>query len=319
MLGRAVRGILFLAALAFVIKTAWTLGQAWDSHAIALAPAWLPLALTLNSAALFCQGMAFLRLLESWLGQTLKSGPALSVHFASQLARYTPGKVGLPGVRLAGVRALGGSKELVLSATIVEVLVWLTVGGLVGLTLFSLDPFAIVTKGSSLHFALLALPLPLAALVLSFGRMSWSSVRAILIRTRLPLATRLTAPRGESPVTPIASFAWFLAHWLLIIATGATLCLAIRGPLSAAIPSGVTLVLAIVLGFLAVFAPGGVGIREAVLATCAAPFVGLKEATVLGILARTVSLAAELSLWGAFRLAVAKQNQGPKPDGTEPR
>lgn len=306
MIGRALRAVLFLAALAFVLKTAWELSRAWDSQPVSLVPAWLALAVALNSASLYCQGVAFLKLLESWLGRELDRVPALSVHFASQLARYTPGKVGLPGVRLAGVSALGGSKEQVLSATIIEVLVWLIVGCFVALSLFAIHPFALITQGSPLHFALLSLPLPLGALALMAGRMPWSSVRAWIHRLRLPFAARLSGARDESPLAPNASFAWFLAHWLLIVLTGAAVCLALRGAWSAAIPSGVTLVLAIVLGFLALFAPGGVGIREAALAACAAPLVGAKEATLLGILARAVSLTSELLLWSAFRIAVAR-------------
>lgn len=309
MFARALRGILFLAALAFVVKTAWELSQAWDSHAVALAPSWLGLALVLNTGALLCQAMAFMALLESWLGRTLTKAPALSVYFASQLARYTPGKVGLPGVRLAGVGALGDSKEQVLSATIMEVLAWLAVGGLVALTLFSIDPFALVARGSLLHFGLLALPIPLAALTIVAARMRWSKVRSFMTRYRVPLVTRLSGPRPESPLAATSALVWFVAHWLLIILTGAAVCLAIQGPLSAALPSGITLVLAIVLGFLALFAPGGVGIREAVLAACAAPLVGAKEATVLGVLARAVSLGAELALWGGFRLTVAQKNR----------
>lgn len=313
MVGRALRTILFLAALAFVVKTGLDLSRAWDSHAVALDSAWLVAGLFVNALSLVCQGLAFVALLESWLGQELSKTRALSVFFASQLARYMPGKVGLPGARLVGANDLGGSKEQVLTATVVEVLLWLAVGGLCALAFFVSDPFAWVSRGSFPHAALIVILPPLAALALWIGSRRWSSIRALIARASAPLAARLAGPRPESPVAPLTTFLWFTAHWLLIILTGALLCLAIRGPVSAALPSGVTLVIAIVLGFLSLFAPGGVGIREAVLAACAAPLVGAKEAAVLGVLARAVSLGAELVLWAGFRLAAARRIRASEP------
>lgn len=303
-LGRVLRGLLFLAALAFVLKTASDLAQAWDSHAIRVDGRWLSLALVLNAVALYVQGLAYLAILSSWLGRPLERRPALSVFFASQLARYTPGKVGLPGVRVANVSALGGSKQQVLVGTIVEVLVWLSVGGVTGLLFFAAFPFVWITRGSLPQFLLLGLSILLSVIGLKWAALSWSQVRRLISRFIPVLLARLDGPRDVSPLAPSSSIGWFFAHWVLTILTGGALCLAIQGPLAAAIPAGTTLVLAIVLGFLSLFAPGGVGIREAVLAACAAPLVGAKEATVLGILARIISLVAEVLLWAGSRILV---------------
>lgn len=301
-LGRVLRGILFVAALAFVLKTASDLSRAWDSHAVQVKGVWLTVALGLNLAALYVQGLAYLAILSSWLGQPLDRRPALSVFFGSQLARYTPGKVGLPGARIAGVAALGGSKQQVLVSTIVEVLVWLSVGGVTGILFFAASPFVWITSGSALQFALLGLSILLSALGFKLAALNWAQVRRLVARLVPPLVSRLDGPKDTSPLAPPSSVGWFIAHWVLTILTGGALCLAIGGAMSAAIPAGTTLVLAIVLAFLSFFAPGGVGIREAVLAACAAPLVGAKEATVLGILARIISLVAEVLLWVGSRL-----------------
>ncbi len=301
-LGRVLRGLLFLAALAFVLKTAYGLSQAWGSHAIQVDGTWLGVALALNSAALYAQGLAFLAILSSWLGRPLDRKPALSVFFASQLARYTPGKVGLPGVRLAHVTALGGSKQQVLVGTIVEVLVWLSVGGLTGVLFFAAFPFVWIAPGTTPQFVLVGLSILLSVLGFKLAALNWALVRRFVSRLIPSFVPRLDGPKDTSPLAPPSSVGWFLAHWVLTIATGGALCLAIHGPVAVAIPAGTTLVLAIVLGFLSLFAPGGVGIREAVLATCAAPLVGAKEATVLGILARIVSLVAEILLWAGSRI-----------------
>ena len=52
--------------------------------------------------------------------------------------------------------------------------------------------------------------------------------------------------------------------------------------------------LAWIVGFLAVFAPGGMVVREATFAACVAPWIGYSTAMAIAILARLVQLAAEV-------------------------
>ncbi len=50
---------------------------------------------------------------------------------SGQLARYTPGKVGLPMVRIAGAAKLGVSAHLIAASVGLEVAAWIGVGSLV--------------------------------------------------------------------------------------------------------------------------------------------------------------------------------------------
>jgi uncharacterized membrane protein YbhN (UPF0104 family) len=58
------------------------------------------------------------------------------------------------------------------------------------------------------------------------------------------------------------------------------------------------------VGFLAVVAPGGLGVREGFLVLLLSPQIGTTRAIAIGLVSRAVTLAAEFLLWVAARVTL---------------
>src|SRR6187431_2515221 len=127
--GRTVRLLLGAVALVFVAVAARDLVRGFDPSAVHVDPLYLALAAPFAFLACWVQASAWLHLLDAWTGIRLPRREGRALFFAAQVARYTPGKVGLPAVRLAGAKALGVSPQAMGSTLVLEVLTWLTTGG----------------------------------------------------------------------------------------------------------------------------------------------------------------------------------------------
>src|SRR4051794_25538508 len=101
-LKRWARPVMNLGALVFVALAARDMANKWEGSRVTLTfwpalVASVPLLLSF-----FAQGFAWVALVEAMAHRRVPRGPALALYFKSQLARYTPGKVGLPVVRMEG-------------------------------------------------------------------------------------------------------------------------------------------------------------------------------------------------------------------------
>ena len=100
-----------------------------------------------------------------------------------------------------------------------------------------------------------------------------------------------------------ALFAWVfngLQIWLLVpVHSGMSLLLSVGG-----------YALAWSVGFLVVFAPGGLGVREVVLVTTLTPLVGAGTATAVALVSRAVTTASDLICAGVSA-AVQPDSKGP--------
>lgn len=143
-------------------------------------------------------------------------------------------------------------------------------------------------------------PLTAAALILllagsSIGRIGVSTSRALLVLLRPELETAST-PAISAPayvrLFAIYFFAWLLHGLVLFCVAAAFLG---HEPEARLVASMVFAnAAAMLVGFAAVFAPAGIGVRDATLASLLAVSMPIADAALLAIVARMFSVAADL-------------------------
>jgi Lysylphosphatidylglycerol synthase TM region len=296
-----VRPLLMTVALAFVAYAAWDLRSRWDKARVALD---LPLALAsvvpLGLGALV-QGCAWIGLVERMAGRRVPRRQALALYMDSQLARYTPGMGGLPAVRMAGAPRLGLSALTVGSSVGLEMLSWTAVGGMLG---FGALGFLPARAGLSQLLGELALPLVLA----------FALILALLLcvdRARFPgWVRRSLKADGSGPLVPPLLPLIHVGYWATWMLHGVLLTQALGASFQVAARSSALYVLATVGGFVALAAPAGVGVREAILSLCLAPIVGAGPAVAAAVASRAASLCSDVIVWLALRSPGAPRGSG---------
>jgi hypothetical protein len=279
-------------ALLFVAYSAWDQAQRWQRTKVSLDLAWalgsiLPLGL-----GCLIQGRAWIALIERMTAHPVPRGPALSLYLDSQLARYTPGMVGLPFVRMAGAARLGVSALAVGSSVGLEMLSWTAVGGALGFaSLFALP----AQTGLTALLGKWALPIVLgfAAILL---------VLSSVDRTRLPsFVLRVIKVQGNGPLVPVSLVLAHVLYWTTWAAHGFLLTRAFGATPAMALSTSGLYALATVGGFVALAAPAGVGVREAILSASLAPAVGSVPALAIAAASRGASLCADLITWSVLK------------------
>ncbi|HEY5955027.1 MAG TPA: hypothetical protein VIV60_00690 [Polyangiaceae bacterium] len=293
---RALRLVLVLVVAGFVLATLVRLARGFDAREVT----WHWPALCLTALGLVAtnlmQAMAWVRLLSRMSHRVLPARPILAGFMAGQLARYVPsGKIALLVVRTAAVAGLGLPHRLVASSIGLEVLSWVTVGMSMGsacLALSSRLAFSsnlAVLSQSWLSFWSLAL---VAASVFSIAML------LVVDRRRFPKwALRLINAEGEGPLLSLDVLGWQVASWFGPVIQGLLLPIAVGAAFSKAWPLTGVFLLAPIAGFLAVVAPGGLGVREAVLSFALAPELGASRALAVALLARVTFVVSEVIAW----------------------
>lgn len=303
----------------FVLVVGRNLIEGFDAASVSVEPGWLFAAALAALGAVFSQMLAWRSLLSRMSGTNPRLLDAACVYFDSQLARYTPGKVGLLAVRIAGAPRLGVPGRLLLSSLLLELSSWTGVGLFVGLSLVTLGlqpgnadaarvrDFLSTLSTTSTVLAILALVG--LTLLSTVPRQAWPSWL-----TRLLIGEAAAPQHASLPLAPGVLVFWHAVHWLGWAVTGALLAFSLGGTWATAVTSGGVLCLAVVLGFLAIVAPAGAGVREAVTAGLLTPLLGPSSALTLSLIARALSLGADVLSWSLARavsFAEARQARGP--------
>lgn len=297
---RLLRPVMNLVAVVFVVLAAYDMARRWDETKVdirvgATLLSCLPLLLSC-----VVQGIAWILLVERMSGRRVPKLPALSVYLASQLARYTPGKVGLPIVRMDGAPRLGLARGLVGASVFVEALSWIATGGILGFSLLALGR---PKEGLGGFVGQLSTPF----LVLS---LLGGAVLLGVDRARYPAFLRkLLAPEGTGPLVPFRLPLVQLVYWSLSALHGYLLTLALGVEPRAALSVLGFFVIAPVAGFVVLAAPAGLGVREAMLLAGLGPILGSAAALGAAAISRAVSLAAEISMWLVFRVLARRSER----------
>ncbi len=286
---RWLRTVLGLIVAIGVVLALYRIAQRWNGRDVHVR--WFPLVLSIITLVIanFFQALGWKYLLERMAGRVIALRPLMSVFMSGQLARYTPGKVGLPMVRIAGASKLGLSAHLIAASVGLEVAAWIGVGSLVGCgsLLCNLSGGSIIA-GLSRTWIWLAF----------IGIAACLSIAALVDQSRFPTwVLRLLKTEGKGPLISVPMLgmqllAWF-GWWLL----GLLVPLAVGGSLEVAVGQAVIFILAPIVGFLALVAPGGLGVRETVISYALAPQMGASAALAAAVLARGVALVSELAGW----------------------
>ncbi len=296
-LKRAVRPIFGLIAAVFVVYAVLDLHRRWDGAPLDVHLGYFAGGVILAGVAMYVQLIAWRVLIKTLTGREMPPVPSARLFLDSQMARYTPGKVGLPVVRIGGAAEIGVSPQIMGAALVIEIISWTASGSLVGATVLALVPRAAhVTSAISYGIWVLVLG-SFASLLLSLS----------VDRSRYPeRVRRFLFSAGSGPLLPWRLPLAHVLHFLVWIGSGALIGVSVGADVAHSLIAGGLLCLAIVAGFLAFLAPAGAGVREAVLAAGLAPVLGASTSLAVGILARIASLVSDVALWSWFRLRAAR-------------
>jgi hypothetical protein len=191
-------------------------------------------------------------------------------------------------VRMAGAVRLGVPAVTVGSSVGLEMLSWTAVGGGVG---FASLFFLPAQSGLTALLGAWAAPIVLGftAIVIAL---------TCVDRARLPaFVVRVLKVPGSGPLVPFALLFAHALYWSTWAAHGFLLTRAFGAAPGIALTSSGLYALATVGGFVALAAPAGVGVREAILSVSLAPAVGAAPALAIAVASRAASLCADVIAW----------------------
>ena len=280
---------LFLLGLTcgfIVLLTYYKIQFSLDWSTLRFSPAWFGLAFCLGVLQHIIASLLWSAVLRS-AGILIATTKAIRAYLIGDLGKYLPGKVWVVAGKAALVAKEGVALPVALGAATQETLFVLVSGALISLAYL---PFAIDALTSVRTTPLVVIPVAAGALLIAVHPG---------VQTRL---LRLLSKLSKHP-QPIFSLCirktliliiaycglWLLAglqYFFIFISISA-----LPAP-SWPIMTGIV-AFATITGFAAVFAPGGLGVREATMATLLLPFTSVEVAATFALLARLVVTASQ--------------------------
>jgi glycosyltransferase 2 family protein len=274
-----VQALVTLAVLVFVARS---LARNWSEFqslhfTLRAAPGWIAGSALLVFVTYVMQIESWRRILAGW-GQHLPFSPAARAWSLANLGRYVPGKVwSVAGLVVLAERAGVQRGPAAASAIVVQAV--------------SLGSGVAVVAAATPHSAPPArLALGAAAAVATIGVLVWRPTAlwlSRLVSTAEPLQPlQVRAVVASGVLTVLTWVAYGVAFWMLAqgLIPNATL------PVPTAIGA---FTLGYILGLLALFAPGGVGVRELVLVGLVTPFLGSGGAVAVSVASRVLLTLTE--------------------------
>ena len=222
----------------------------------------------------------------------------------SQLGKYLPGKILFVGNYYLFSREAGIKNAQIGTSFVISMSLWMLTASLCSLPVLSL-------LDTTFRYVVLALPFLLALFIHP------RSLRWLLQLTQRLFGRLRDSPTQATSTIDLAALGWkfYLRASLLYLLTwalaglGAFLCLAAFVPVTWDVyPLALaSIALGTVGGFLALFAPVGLGVREGIGALILTPAVGADVALLSMMLLRGVTVAADLIL--AFLAMVTRRRQ----------
>ncbi len=283
-------------ALVVVAMIARSLAANWDRFrsvrvSLDLHAGWLLASLLAIAVVSALQIESWRVILAGW-SQRLRFGAAARIWFLANLGRYVPGKVW----SVAGLVVLARGEGVqpwaaAASAVVVQALGLGTAAAVVAATVpgaasgLRLAIAAVLSVGT---IGVLVWPWAVARLARLAGATEWRA---------LPAGTVLLG----AALTALSWVAYGVAFWLLALGLG------LPGRLPAGVAVGV-FALGYVLGLLALFVPGGVGVRELVYVGLLTPFLGSGGAIALSLASR-IQLTLVEAAAGLGALFIGKRKE----------
>ena len=284
-----IRVVVGVLAVGFVIWTVADLIRSVDLATLSVSWPWVALSLLPLVAGVYVLAYGFALLIARLSPNQVSIRAIMCVQIESQLARYAPGKVGVPLVRLAAAEQLGVTRRAMVSAMGIEALSWVAVGGAMGLSMLMLTRrHAPAPVSAQLDWLL-----PLVA-AFALGTLALM----VLDRRVFPAVfLRLLKVEGTGPLVPPMLVAAHVAYWATWGLHGLCMSRAVGAEFGVAAASSGLYMLAPIVGFLALVAPAGAGVREALLTAGLAPAVGATAAIAAAVLSRIASVVSDFGSW----------------------
>lgn len=289
-----------LVAFGLVVFLAWRLHELWRDNAADLTGANAPLlvlAAACSLAAVVAYGAVWPVILRR-IGATVPRD-SVRIFLQSQLAKYIPGSVWQYAGRVGLAKTRGVPARLTMISLGIEVAASMAAAAIVGL--FVLPWQAAVS---------LALGLVAGVLWLARGKLTGrlASAASSTIGRLVPLAPEdlaaalRTAPRIAALYVPVWA-AHGIAFWLTARALFPV-------PASDLVYFVATFALGWLAGMVAVFAPGGIGVREVVFVGLLGPRIGHVDALVVAGVSRIILVGADLLCGGTSVLLFRTRGGG---------
>lgn len=231
---------------------------------------------------------------KSELGRHIGMTESVGVYSASQLGKYIPGSVWPVVAQMSLSRRHGIARRSIFAAFVTQLLLLVVTAVVVAaVTLPWVDAEQLRTRWWLLVLA------PLICLVLVPDVQRWLLRTAGRVLHR-DLAIRVPSVRAmlSAVAVSVVTYAFFGLH-LAIIAWPLT-----DDPsITTFVQATGAFALAWAAGFVVIFAPAGLGVRELVLTLTLASMLSSEDATALAVLSRTSIVIADLAL-GIYGLAV---------------
>lgn len=297
MVDRRIRVLQWLLGLVIVALAVRSLVRNWDELRAqpldwSVEPGWLLLSAVVVWLMYGLLIAAWRLMLTAW-GRGLDFWSAARIWTVSSLGKYLPGKVwAVAGMAVMAQRAGVGAGPAAGSAVILQVLAIGTGAAVAALTGWS--SLRAAYPGAESGLAAL-----LAVSVVGAGVLLWpASVRRVV---------RIAVPDATSPRPPVGAVAFGIAaNTIAWLGYGLALWLLARGLLPGTglgLPRAIAVFTASYLaGFLALFAPGGIGVREGVFILMLQGPIGIGAATALAIASRLLLTVTELGAAVPFLL-----------------
>jgi hypothetical protein len=291
---RAAQWILGIGVVGFALRA---LVGNWDQlRAQPIAVEWHPLPLALSALVVWCMYAllvwAWRAVLVSW-GQRLSAWPAARIWTVSSLGKYLPGKVwAVAGMAVMAQQAGVAPWAATGSAIILQALAVGTGAAVVGVT----GSVALEAAHPGARIALIALV-----------ALSCAGVALLLWPPLMRRVLGLAGVRTDTPAPRLGGvLAGIVANAAAWAGYGVALWLLARGLLPGArldLPSAIAVFTASYLaGFLALVAPGGLGVREGLFILMLQSSLGIAAATVLALASRVLLTITELGAAAPFIL-----------------
>jgi glycosyltransferase 2 family protein len=231
-------------------------------------------------------------LIEAWrrvvlsLGERLAFLPAARIWFLASLGKYVPGKVwAVAGAAVLAQRAGVDPAAAVAGAVVLQALALASGAAVVAVT--ARDAFQAVGQG--------IVPIAAAIVALSLAGVVMLGSQPFLDRINRLLPSSWPRLRAIPPAVLATAFVANVIAW---VGYGVALLLLSRGLLPGVVlsfPQAVgVFTCSYLVGFIALFAPGGLGPRESVFLLMLAGDIGLKPAAALALASRLLLTGTEV-------------------------
>ncbi|MGZ8391231.1 MAG: hypothetical protein ACXWWK_00165 [Gemmatimonadales bacterium] len=231
-------------------------------------------------------------LIEAWrrvvlgMGETLAFLTAVRIWFLASLGKYIPGKVwAVAGAAVLAQRAGVDPSVAVAGALVLQALALASGAAVVAVT--AGEAFQAVGQGTT--------PIAVAVILLSLVGVAGLTSQPFLDRVGRLFPAAWPRPRAIPAGMVVTAFVANVVAW---IGYGVALLLLARGLLpdvGLSLPQAIgVFTCSYLVGFLALFAPGGLGPRESVFLLMLAGDIGLKPAAALALASRLLLTGTEV-------------------------